>query len=137
MEKWLIAAMFTQVLLTFSIMVIMGRRRFTAARNKVIKMQDFLTMELDKAGSEVRVADRNFINQFEMPILFFIACLTALQVHAAGFVFVILAWLYVGLRLLHSVIHLTTNTLKLRYYSFVVSSFVMLIMWLIILIRIF
>ena len=137
MEKWLIAAMFTQVLLTFSIMVIMGRRRFTAARNKVIKMQDFLTMELDKAGSEVRVADRNFINQFEMPILFFIACLTALQVNAAGFVFVILAWLYVGLRLLHSVIHLTTNTLKLRYYSFVVSSFVMLIMWLIILIRIF
>ena len=137
MEKWLIVAMFTQVLLTFSIMVIMGRRRFTAARNKVIKMQDFLTMELDKAGSEVRVADRNFINQFEMPILFFIACLTALQVHAAGFVFVILAWLYVGLRLLHSVIHLTTNTLKLRYYSFVVSSFVMLIMWLIILIRIF
>ncbi|UJX27738.1 MAPEG family protein (plasmid) [Pseudoalteromonas sp. CF6-2] len=137
MEKWLIAAMFTQVLLTFSIMVIMGRRRFTAAKNKVIKMQDFLTMELDKAGSEVRVADRNFINQFEMPILFFIACLTALQVHAAGFVFVILAWLYVGLRLLHSVIHLTTNTLKLRYYSFVVSSFVMLIMWLIILIRIF
>ncbi|WP_392353345.1 MAPEG family protein [Pseudoalteromonas sp. PB2-1] len=137
MEKWLIAAMFTQVLLTFSIMVIMGRRRFTAARNKVIKMQDFLTMKLDKAGSEVRVADRNFINQFEMPILFFIACLTALQVHAAGFVFVILAWLYVGLRLLHSVIHLTTNTLKLRYYSFVVSSFVMLIMWLIILIRIF
>ncbi|MCF7518073.1 MAPEG family protein [Pseudoalteromonas sp. L21] len=137
MEKWLIAAMFTQVLLTFSIMVIMGRRRFTAVRNKVIKMQDFLTMELDKAGSEVRVADRNFINQFEMPILFFIACLTALQVHAAGFVFVILAWLYVGLRLLHSVIHLTTNTLKLRYYSFVVSSFVMLIMWLIILIRIF
>ncbi len=137
MEKWLIAAMFTQVLLTFSIMVIMGRRRFTEEKNKVIKMQDFLTMELDKAGSEVRVADRNFINQFEMPILFFIACLTALQVHAAGFVFVILAWLYVGLRLLHSVIHLTTNTLKLRYYSFVVSSFVMLIMWLIILIRIF
>ncbi|MEZ7276080.1 hypothetical protein EXT42_18175 [Pseudoalteromonas sp. CO302Y] len=137
MEKWLIAAMFTQVLLTFSIMVIMGRRRFTAARNKVIKMQDFLTMELDKAGSEVRVADRNFINQFEMPILFFIACLTALQVNAAGFVFVILAWVYVGLRLLHSVIHLTTNTLKLRYYSFVISSFIMLIMWLMILIRIF
>ncbi|MCF7499588.1 MULTISPECIES: MAPEG family protein [unclassified Pseudoalteromonas] len=137
MEKWLIAAMFTQVLLTFSIMVIMGRRRFTAARNKVIKMQDFLTMELDKAGSEVRVADRNFINQFEMPILFFIACLTALQVNAAGFVFVILAWIYVGLRLLHSVIHLTTNTLKLRYYSFVISSFIMLIMWLMILIRIF
>jgi hypothetical protein len=70
-------------------------------------------------------------------VLFFIACLTALQVNAVGTVFVALAWVYVALRIIHSVIHLTSNTLKARYYSFVVSSFIMLIMWVLILVRIF
>ncbi|GGE95079.1 MAPEG family protein [Pseudoalteromonas gelatinilytica] len=137
MEKWLIVAMFTQVLLTFIVMYIMGKRRFRAAKQKTIGMKDFLTMDLEKAGTDVRVADRNFINQFEMPVLFFIACLTALQVNAVGTVFVALAWVYVALRIIHSVIHLTSNTLKARYYSFVVSSFIMLIMWVLILVRIF
>ncbi len=137
MEKWLIVAMFTQVFLTFTVMYIMGKRRVRAAKQKTIEMKDFLTMELEKAGDNVRVADRNFINQFEMPVLFFIACLTALQVNAVGTVFVALAWLYVALRIIHSVIHLTSNTLKSRYYSFVVSSFIMLIMWVLILVRIF
>ena len=137
MEKWLIVAMFTQVFLTFAVMYIMGKRRFSVAKQKTIEMKDFLTMELEKAGDNVRVADRNFINQFEMPVLFFIACLTALQVNAVGTVFVALAWVYVALRIIHSVIHLTSNTLKARYYSFVVSSFIMLIMWVLILVRIF
>ncbi|WP_105180300.1 MAPEG family protein [Pseudoalteromonas sp. T1lg21] len=137
MEKWLIVAMFTQVLLTFIVMYIMGKRRFRAAKQKTIEMKDFLTMDLEKAGTDVRVADRNFINQFEMPVLFFIGCLTALQVNAVGTVFVALAWVYVALRIIHSVIHLTSNTLKARYYSFVVSSFIMLIMWVLILVRIF
>ncbi|MBE0353322.1 MAPEG family protein [Pseudoalteromonas lipolytica] len=137
MEKWLIVAMFTQVLLTFIIMFIMGKRRFRAAKQKTIEMKDFLTMELEKAGSDVRVADRNFINQFEMPVLFFTACLTALQLNAVGYMFVALAWVYVLLRVLHSYIHLTSNTLKVRYYSFVISSLVMLSMWVVILTRVF
>lgn len=137
MEKWLIVAMFTQVLLTFIIMFIMGKRRFRAAKQKTIEMKDFLTMELEKAGSDVRVADRNFINQFEMPVLFFIACLTALQLNTVGYMFVALAWVYVLLRVLHSYIHLTSNTLKVRYYSFVISSLVMLSMWVVILTRVF
>tara|TARA_B100001059_G_scaffold236370_1_gene286461 strand:+ start:8469 stop:8816 length:348 start_codon:yes stop_codon:yes gene_type:complete len=115
----------------------MGKRRFRAAKQKTIEMKDFLTMELEKAGSDVRVADRNFINQFEMPVLFFIACLTALQLNAVGYMFVALAWVYVLLRVVHSYIHLTSNTLKVRYYSFVISSLVMLSMWVVILTRVF
>ncbi|WP_404343218.1 MAPEG family protein [Pseudoalteromonas mariniglutinosa] len=137
MQKWLILAMFCQVLLTFIVMVVMGRRRFRAAKNKHISMQDFATMQLAAAGDSVRVADRNFINQFEMPLLFFIACLIALQLHAVGYIFVSLAWLYVLLRVLHSYIHLTANTLKIRYYSFLISSVIMLAMWVMLLLQVF
>ena len=47
MEKWLIVAMFTQVLLTFIVMYIMGKRRFRAAKQKTIEMKDFLLMEVN------------------------------------------------------------------------------------------
>ena len=39
MEKWLIVAMFTQVFLTFTVMYIMGKRRFRAAKLKTIEIQ--------------------------------------------------------------------------------------------------
>ncbi|EWZ00208.1 hypothetical protein FOYG_00096 [Fusarium oxysporum NRRL 32931] len=37
-----------------------------------------------------------------------------------------LAWGYVGLRFLHSIIHVTTNNLNLRFPTFAASSFVLL-----------
>ena len=64
MEKIIIIAMFVQVTLSLVVMVIMGKRRFAAAKNKQIQLSDFAAMRLDNAGDHVRVADRNFSNQF-------------------------------------------------------------------------
>ncbi len=66
MERIIILAMFAQVTLSLVVMIIMGKRRITAAKNKQLNLTDFKTMQLDKAGDTVRVADRNFSNQFEI-----------------------------------------------------------------------
>ena len=137
MEKYLLLAMFAQVMLTFSVMMLMGRRRFNAARNKAISMQDFATMQLDKAGDDVHIAGRNFINQFEIPMLFFIACVTGLQLNATGYVFVALAWGFVISRVIHSFIHLGSNNVKLRYYSFLLGCLLVLTMWALLVMRVF
>lgn len=137
MEKYLLLAMFCQVLLAFTVMIIMGRRRFSAARNKTISMQDFVTMKLDKAGDDVHVAGRNFVNQFEMPVLFFVASLAALQLNATGYVLIVLAWCFVISRIIHSIIHLGGNRVKMRYYSFLVSCLCVLAMWIQIVTQVF
>ena len=137
MDKYLLLAMFAQVLLTFTVMVIMGRRRFAAAKNKTISMSDFATMKLEHAGNKVRVADRNFINQFEIPVLFFVACLAALQLNAAGYVFITLAWGFVISRVIHSIIHLGSNSVKPRYYSFLLGCLLVLTMWVLLVMRVF
>ena len=137
MEKYLLLAMFAQVMLTFSVMMLMGRRRFNAARNKAISMQDFATMQLDKAGDDVHIAGRNFINQFEIPMLFFVACVTGLQLNATGYVFVALAWGFVISRVIHSFIHLGSNNVKLRYYSFLLGCLLVLTMWALLVMRVF
>jgi len=106
MEKVIILAMFVQVTLSLIVMIIMGKRRFAAAKNKQLNLSDFKTMQLDKAGDTVKVADRNFSNQFEIPVLFFAGCLLALQLNSASTLVAILACLFVVSRIVHSVIHL-------------------------------
>lgn len=137
MEKYLLLAMFCQVLLTFTVMVVMGRRRFSAARDKQISMQDFATMELNNAGDNVKIADRNFINQFEIPVLFFIACLTGLQFNSAGYLFVGLAFAFVISRVIHTLVHIGANNLKIRYYTFLIGCLIVIAMWVSLLMRAF
>ncbi|MBS3797755.1 MAPEG family protein [Pseudoalteromonas sp. BDTF-M6] len=130
MTSQLIFALFAQVLLTLIVMVIMGRRRFAAARKKQIQMRQFATMDLGNAPEQVQVAGRNFINQFEIPVLFYVAVLCALATNLSGYTFVALAWLFVVTRVLHSVIHLGTNHLRSRYFTFLAGCLVVLAMWL-------
>ena len=117
MEKIIILAMFVQVTLSLAVMIIMGRRRFAAAKNKQLNLNDFATMRLDNAGDHVRVADRNFTNQFEIPVLFYAGCLLALQLNSASVVVAILACVFVITRILHSIIHLGSNNVRAVSYT--------------------
>ena len=129
MTTLIILALFAQVILTLAVMVIMGRRRFAAARQKQIQMKQFATMDLGDAPQSVQVAGRNFINQFEIPVLFYVATLAALATNSHGYLFVALAWLFVGTRVIHTVIHLTSNHLQTRYLTFLAGCLVVLLMW--------
>ena len=79
MDKILVLTVVAQVLLISIVMVIMGRRRFAAARNKEIHLSAFRTMDLAGANEGVITASRNFDNQFQMPMLFIFAVLFALH----------------------------------------------------------
>ena len=73
---------------------------------------------------------RNFVNLLEMPVLFY--ALVAL--HLAGDIEVsslqlTLAWAYVALRYLHSLIHITINNLGLRFLAHRISAIVLVVLW--------
>ena len=63
MDKWLLIPVFAQILLTSVVMIIMGRRRFQAAKNKQINITAFQTMDLSGADPQVIATGRNFDNQ--------------------------------------------------------------------------
>lgn len=130
MDKWLILIMFGQVLLTSGIMVLMGRRRFAAAKRAEFHHSAFRTMDLSGASESVITASRNFDNLFQMPSLFFVATLVTLQQHVTDWVFLVLAAVYVGLRLLHSVVHVTSNQVRQRFNLFLFSCVVLWAYWL-------
>ena len=136
MEKIIILAMFAQVTLSLVVMLIMGKRRFAAAKNKQLQLSDFKTMRLDNAGDTVRVADRNFTNQFEIPVLFYIGCIVALQLNSASYLITALACLFVISRIVHTVVHIGSNNVRMRFNVFLLGCTSVFALWLAIVWRI-
>ncbi|ASM52145.1 hypothetical protein PESP_b0611 [Pseudoalteromonas espejiana DSM 9414] len=136
MEKTIILAMFAQVTLSLIVMLIMGKRRFAAAKNKQLQFSDFKTMRLDSAGDSVRVADRNFTNQFEIPVLFYAGCLIALQLNSASYLIAALACLFVLTRIIHTIIHIGSNNIRMRFNVFLLGCASVFALWLAVIWRI-
>jgi hypothetical protein len=128
--KSLMLPLLGQVLLTFVVMFTMYFRRieeFKAKRihpDSVKTRHEFRNRLTDSANS----AD-NFLNLFEMPVLFYVAMLLAMTLLVSDALLVALAWLYVVLRVAHSVIHVTYNTVMHRFYVFAASALVLLVIW--------
>lgn len=87
-------------------------------------MQDPKTREL--LPKQARFAAENYNHQFEAPVVFYVLCLGAMVAGIGGEVTLQLAWAYVGLRVLHSLIHITYNRVMHRFAVFSLSSGVLI-----------
>ncbi|MDP5138702.1 hypothetical protein ORJ04_22395, partial [Rheinheimera baltica] len=90
MEKLILIPVFLQILLTSVVLVLMGRRRIRAAKNKEISVSAFKTMNLNGANEQVIATSRNFENQFQMPMLYLFIVLFTLQLGLADMGYVVL-----------------------------------------------
>ncbi|HSI42185.1 MAG TPA: MAPEG family protein [Xanthobacteraceae bacterium] len=118
---------FVQVALTFAVLVYLGRQRFVAVRGNALNGDP--TIDDSAWPAAVRQAGNNFRNQFEMPVLFYVLVVLALATRKADLVFVILSWVFVLSRLFHTVVHVTSNDIKLRFPAYAVGVAVLAVMW--------
>lgn len=115
--------------LTFLVLTLVPTRRFIAAAQRKVSVKDFALGESERVPADVRLPNRNLANLFELPVLFYVVCLA---LYVSGHVTplqVTLAWSYVGLRAVHSLIHVTVNNVPLRLIAFALSVFVLIGMW--------
>lgn len=73
----------------------------------------------------VEAPSNNLKNLFELPVLFYVICLTLLHQGWANTGDVTAAWLFVGLRAAHSAVHCTVNLVKVRFAFYLLSSLVL------------
>jgi hypothetical protein len=71
----------------------------------------------------------NLTNQFEWPVAFYAACVVLLIQNEAGRLPLILAWIFVGGRLLHSYVQISTANVRLRGLVFTVNFVAVLGLW--------
>jgi hypothetical protein len=125
-----LAPLFVQVALTFALMFWMGGVRTTSLRRGEVGMRDIAlgqpawTEQATKLGNAFR-------NQFELPVLFYVLVVLAIMARKADFLFVIMSWLFVVLRVVHAAVHTGDNDVPRRFYAYLASALVLLAMWII------
>lgn len=130
MDKLILLPVFVQILLTSIVMVLMGKRRIHAAKNREISIAAFKTMNLTGANEQVIATSRNFDNQFQMPMLYMFSVLFTLQLGLADMAYVVLGAVFVLLRILHTAVHIGSNNVRLRFSIFLFGCLALWLMWL-------
>lgn len=114
---------------TLCMLLLVAAKRVRAGLSGAISPKEFALGESSKVPGAVSLPNRNYMNLLELPVLFYVACLMAFVTGAASALLVELAWAYVALRVLHSLIHVTYNRVLHRFVAFAASNAVLVSMW--------
>lgn len=121
---------FAMVLLIFVVWFVMYVQRFGHMRRTPPSDADFATGAAAlRYFAPVEMAANNLRNLFEMPVLFFALVPLLLMTNHGTLAQVILAWLYVALRVLHSIVHIRTKKTLPRFIVHLTSCIVLSAMW--------
>ena len=82
-----------------------------------------------KVPQEIQILSRHFDNQFQIPMLYFVTVLFALQMQVTHWGMILSAWIFLFSRLCHSYVHLGSNKVLLRAKSYFFGVIVLIIMW--------
>jgi hypothetical protein len=114
---------------TFIVLLLIPIARFRSAAKGEVAADDFKYGESERVPGAVSIPNRNYMNLLELPVLFYVGCVLLYVVGNVSATSLALAWSYVALRVVHSLIHLTYNTLMHRLTAFVVSNIVLGGLW--------
>ncbi len=116
-------------LLTFLVLGFIPARRFRAVFAGRATADDFKYGESAAVPGDVSIPNRNYMNLLELPILFYVGGLMYFVAGRLDEAALIIAWIYVATRAIHSAIHLTYNKVLHRVAAFAISNFVLLAFW--------
>ena len=121
---WPVLALITW---TFVMWFWMYATRIPAIQKANIDMEELSRTgaPLEMPAQVARVAD-NYNHLHEQPTLFYALALAATLLGAVDPFQALLAWVYVGLRVIHSLIQATRNPIFVRFVVFAVTSMVLL-----------
>ena len=98
------------------------------ARRRIDPQSIALSAQKDAGLDDTRGAD-NFNNQFQLPVLFYLAVVAAVLVGVADDLFVTLAWAFVATRAVHALIQWTYNRVVHRFVAYALGALVLWAMW--------
>ncbi len=119
--------MIGHVLLVFIIYALLAVRRKEAVTSGSVKISQFRE---NRSEPEQSVFVRNALaNQFELPVLFHVACLALYVTAGAGALVLVVAWLFTISRYVHTAIHVTSNRIRYRQPAFIAGFVMVLVLW--------
>ena len=130
-----LAPVFVQVALTFALLTWLGALRVRSLRAGAVQARDVALGQPNWPPRVTQIGNA-FRNQLELPVLFYLVIVLALFSAHATVGLVVLSWLFVASRLLHALIHVTTNNLQRRFFTYLAGLIVLIALWLLFLVEV-
>jgi hypothetical protein len=106
------------------------------ARRKIDPQSIALSAQKDAGLADTRGAD-NFNNQFQLPVLFYLAVAFEILVDGGDPLFVQLAWAFVATRAVHALIQWTYNRVVHRFVAYALGALILWALWVLVAIDVF
>jgi hypothetical protein len=116
---------------TFLVLLLIPFVRVRSVRRREIGPHDFKYGESPAVPPNVSIPNRNYMNLLELPMLFYVVCVILYVADGASHLAVFVAWAYVFLRVVHSLIHLSYNHVLHRLAAFTLSNVALVSLWII------
>lgn len=130
---WLIFAMLAQGVLALALLWHLGVHRIPMVLRGKVRIED-IALDKEAWPERARQASNAFDNQFQLPVLFYLACLVGVAFGATLFE-VVLAALFVLSRYVHAFIHITSNHVVRRFQAYVAGFALLCVLWADLLVR--
>jgi hypothetical protein len=121
--------MVLMVLLTFIVGCIVVKSSFASVKKGEVKANYFRLMQGQEVPTFITQSTRNFNNQFEIPVLFYVVVTLYISLAIDSTVALVFAWLFVVLRCVHTYIHLTYNHILHRMSVFWAAFLCVVVLW--------
>jgi hypothetical protein len=121
------------VLLSFLVQGLLGYRRLQGIAQRAYPKGYFRLFEGPAEADlprQAQAAARNFINLFEVPVLFYALVPLLIVYEVRSDLQLGLLWAFVALRYLHTAIHVSVNVVPWRFAAYLAGSLALLGAWL-------
>jgi hypothetical protein len=124
-----------QVFLTLAVLWVMGMARQHSIRERGQTIEDMALAGDADWSDEALKRNNNYKNQFELPVLFYAACLFALELKIVDAWVLGLASAFALTRVVHAVVHIGPNIVLYRGSAFLAGYVVLALLWIVIGVR--
>jgi hypothetical protein len=116
-------------LLTLGLLIYMGLRRVAAVKRGEVSSKFYRAYRDGEQPERLHVLGRHIQNHFEVPPLFHLVVLATYVTGLVDLASVGLAWAFVALRGVHTLVHLGSNRVSRRFNVFALSVLVLIALW--------
>ena len=134
-HEGIFAPMVAFTLLVFLLWLRLGFVRISAARRGLISPEYLSLGAGARPPDSVAVIHHHFSNLFEVPVLFYAGCISLFVLGGVDTLAMALAWLFVLMRCVHTLIVLRTNRPQQRVGPYVLSCCAVWGLWFLVLWR--
>lgn len=122
-QSAIFAPFFAMIVLTACVWVYMYSRRLPFLIRNKVDLDNIKPADIERSSPpELLNPSNNLKNLFEVPVIFYALCLYLSVTNQVDETYLTAAWVFVGFRVLHSIMHCTRNKVIVRFSLYMVSA---------------